>query len=150
MKRSILFVLLVIVSGIANAQSEKTPVKLKKLKLNSIGIEFGIMNDRYSKMNLESMYDLTKNPALLDRDLTGYEGSLYRSSHGGRMGINATFTPMNSFTGKYRTNHEVRFGVFYSPREPLISYSRTEEDGSYSSIIYCNMVNEFSANGLTL
>ncbi len=148
MRNSIFIIALIAISGSAIAQ--ETTVKPKKLKLTSIGIDFGVVADRYAKMDLEAMYDLTKNPALLDRDLNGYESSLYGSSGGGRFGINASFTPFSSANDSYNTNHEVRFGAYYSLREPLISYDRTEADGTHKSIIYCNMVQEFSLNGAYL
>ncbi|PHR33159.1 MAG: hypothetical protein COA38_05570 [Fluviicola sp.] len=148
MTKSIILVAFIALSGSTFAQENAT--KVKKFKLNSIGIDFGYTGDRYSKMNLESMYDLTKNPSLLDRDLNGYTSSLYRSSDGGRIGINASFTPFSTANDSYNTNHEVRFGAYYSSREPLISYNRIDADGTRNSIIYCNMVQELSLTGAYL
>lgn len=148
MKPIVLFVLIAI-SGTSFAQKSTTD-KVKKLKLNSIGVDFGVTADRFSKMNLESMYDLTKNPALLDRDLEGYSSSLYRSASGGRFGINASFTPFSAVNDSYNTNHEIRFGAYFSSREPLISYNKTDANGTTNSIIYCNMVREVSLTGAYL
>lgn len=148
MIKPIILFALIAISGSTIAQ--ETTVKVKKLKLNSIGVDFGYAGDRYSKMNLESMYDLTKNPALLDRDLNDYTSSLYRSSEGGRFGINASFTPFSTANDSYNTNHEIRFGAYFSSREPLISYDRTDVNGNHNSIIYCNMVREISLTGAYL
>lgn len=148
MTKSIILVALIVLSGSAFAQ--ENTVKGKKFKLNSIGIDFGHTGDRYSKMNLESMYDLTKNPSLLDRDLNGYTSSLYRSSDGGRIGVNASFTQTGTTNDSFNTNHELRFGAYYSSREPLISYNRIDADGINNSIIYCNVVQEVSLTGAYL
>ncbi|MFT5858369.1 MAG: hypothetical protein ACI865_000455 [Flavobacteriaceae bacterium] len=140
-----LLVLILTTSYWSTAQIETTP-KLNKWKISSFGIEAGMIRDSYAKMDLESMSDFTKNPALLDRNLDGYTENLYRESSGRKLGANVVITRTDPSS---RLTHEIRLGAFYSEREPFISYNSNDFDatGEYSSIIYCNVVHEASLDG---
>jgi hypothetical protein len=148
MKKTLLILAIATVSSSVIAQTNTE--KVRSLKLNSFGIEFGTVTDNYRSMNLETMYDLTQNPALLARDLTGHDASFYRSSTGGRIGINASFTPYSSVNNGYNTSREIRFGATFTNSEPMVSYNQSDIEGNRSSIIYCNVVNEVSLNGAYL
>ncbi|MCH2223554.1 MAG: hypothetical protein MK066_02200 [Crocinitomicaceae bacterium] len=141
MKKTLLILVIATVSS--SVFSQKSTEKASSLKLNSIGVELGVNLDIYQNMNLQTMHDLTQNPALLSRDLTDHNATFYRNSFGGRFGINASFTPANA-------SREIRFGASYIVSEPMISYDRNEMNGNSHSIIYCNMVNEVNLNGAYL
>lgn len=136
------WVILLFIAANASAQSEEaTPTR--SWKFNSVGINYGVIHDRYKEMSLDMMYDFTKNPALLDRNLTGLQEDLYRTSDGLRMGLQATlrYQSPNASLG-----HEIRLGGYYSGREPLISYNNgfnAIDEPMGEEIIYCNVVNEY-------
>jgi hypothetical protein len=139
--------LLAAISCLAINSFGQTEVQAKTWKISSIGGEFGFIRDSYQKMDLSTMYDLTKNPALLSRDLSGFDENLYRESGGAKIGINVSFSSPRA----NNWSHEIRTGVFYSSREPMISYNSGEvSSGENRSIIYCNVVNELSADGAYL
>jgi hypothetical protein len=148
MKKVLLLMAISAISSWSFAQNETK--KIRGLKINSIGIEVGTNRDTYQKMDLETMYDLTQNPALLDRDLNGYESNFYRTTSGGKIGFNLSFTPYSRKTGEYNSAHEIRLGAHYVNSEPLISYYKFGQQGISSSFMYCNMVNEVSLNGAYL
>lgn len=147
MKKTLLILAITAVSSASFAQKS---TKVPALKLNSFGIEFGLITDRYQQMNLETMHDLTQNPALLSRDLSGLNTNFHRNTAGGRVGVNLSFTPYNSVDNSYNTSREIRFGATFTNSEPMVSYNRNDMEGNSSSIIYCNLVNEVSVNGAYL
>ncbi len=141
--------LLLLTATTVSAQTETTN-PAPKWTIHSFGINYGSVHDRYQDMSLEMMYDFTKNPALLDRNLTGLEENLYRVSTGYRLGIQTTFRAQrpNSSIG-----HEIRLGASWSGREPLISFSdpyNEEQMQPRDEIIYCNVVNEYGLDGAYL
>ncbi len=145
-----IFGLVAILLSATTVSSQTESMKAPKWKVNSIGLNVGTVHDIYRRMNLDMMYDFTQNPALLDRDLTGMNNNLYRQSTGGRLGLNVTLTANRP---NARFGHELRFGAFYSSREPMISfYDSNSEIDNFSSnrIIYCNVVNEVSLEGAYL
>ena len=144
-KSSILAIAALTISLTGYSQVEGGTSTPEKWHITSFGSEIGILRDSYNKMNLESMYDFTANPALLDRNLDGYNETLYRESTGVKIGANVTLTS-GTMSGKW--SHEVRLGAFYSNREPLVSYNRSfNEEEVYKTIIYCNVVNEIALDG---
>lgn len=143
-KSSLLIAALTTLTFSSTAQIE-TEIPNNKWKISSIGGEYGFIRDSYQKMDMGTMIDFTKNPALLERDLYGYTENLYRTSSGVKLGLNVTLT-----SGKMTSNwsNEIRLGAFYSGREPMITYnSGSGFDDDHSSIIYCNVVNEISLDG---
>lgn len=130
----------------------QTEIVPKTWRFASVGVEFGTMRDTYQKMNLQAMQDFTMNPALLSRDLTGFTENLRRDSPGSKMGINVTLSSERA----NNWSHEIRMGLFYSSREPMINF--TNGGGPYSSngvfvsqeiksVIYCTAINEIALDG---
>lgn len=127
----------------STAQVNKETIKTG-WRITSATIDYGQIKDKYSKMDLETMYDFTKNPELLDRDLSGYSESLFRESEGIKIGASIILSS-GRLTGNWE--HEARLGALYSNREPFILYSKGTIETEMHTIIYCNVVNEFSLDG---
>ncbi len=139
-------VVIMLTATTLSAQTETTE-KSPNWKFSSIGVNYGSVYDRYQEMSLDMMYDFTKNPALLNRDLSGLYENLYRESSGVRFGLQTTLTAQrpNATIG-----HEIRLGASYSSREPMISYSDPfdiMQMEARDEIIYCNVVNEIGLDG---
>jgi len=143
------WVALIFMATTASAQT-KTMQKTSNWRIGSIGLDIGHVHDVYQRMNLDMMYDFTRNSALLDRDLSGLKERLYRESSGNRLGLNVI---LKRNRPDARFDHEIRLGAFYSNREPMILYDYATpyfDDLSTSTVIYCNVVNEASLEGTYL
>jgi hypothetical protein len=147
-KHTLLVASLIAFSFSSSAQTE-TGIGKSPWKVGSFGVNLGGVRDSYQKMDLSSMYDLTKNPALLDRDLTGYEEDIQRVSGGATVGLNLTLI---SDRGNSGWQHEIRLGGSFSSREPMIHYRQPGVDpaSSTNTLIYCHVVNEFNVSGAYL
>lgn len=145
--KSMLLLLVVCLSLPTFGQDIETTLPVKKWTVSSFSVATGMQMDRYMKMDLETMRELTFNPALLDRDLNGYSEQLDRNSSGVRMGGNITLRSANQTANGFE--REIRIGAFYSAREPIVYYTKTVGD-VYSTVLYCNMVNEVSVDGAYL
>ena len=127
----------------------------KPVKISSINFSMGIMADIYQRMDLESMRDISTNPEIFSHNLDGYQEDLWRESGGMMIKLDATFSLYNPISQSYSQNRELRMGIAYSEREPLIGYNKSSvsSDGlttSRESLIYCNMQNELSVSGAYL
>jgi hypothetical protein len=128
-------------------QDLETILPVKKWTISSFSLTAGMQNDRYMKMDLETMRELTANPSLLDRNLDGYDEQLNRNSSGIRLGGSITLRSANQTTNGF--DREVRIGAYYSTREPVVYFTNTVNEIT-SSILYCNLVNEVSIDGAYL
>ena len=136
--RNFLSLALSIVLASTISAQEKFPANYK---IQSAGLAVGMISDSYQKMDLEAMRDFTQNPQLMDRNLDGYVEELYRISEGSAVEASISLAPYDYANQQYSTNREIRIGLMYSEREPMIEYikngNRNTED-----IIYCALVDE--------
>ena len=145
MNKNIVLFLILTISGVANSQSEET--KIKKFRFSSIGFEMGRTVDRYARINLETMYDLTKDPTLLDRNLTDHTVIYDRIVEGSKIGFSTSIVHYNEEKEAYSSNQEIRFGLYYSERGTHLGYNFVDTSGGYRSVNYSTRFKELSING---
>lgn len=119
----------------------------KKFTLISIGFEAGQGIDRYDRINLEMMYDLTKNPELLDRNLDGHKITTDRIIAGSRVGLHLAFIPTKKNIDEQTSTDEIRVGIVYSVRGTNVDYFKLDSDGSMYSVNYSARFKEVSLHG---
>ena len=145
MNKNVILFLILTISGIAYSQDEVQ--KIKKFRFSSIGFEMGRAVDRYAQLDLEMMYDLTKNPSLLDRNLTDHTIIYDRIVEGSRVGISTALVPYNKNKEAYSATQEIRIGIYYSERGTHLGYNFVDTNGGYRSVNYSTRFKELSLNG---
>lgn len=128
------------------AISQSDTVKKKAFILASVSYELGRTIDRYPQIDLDMMYDLTQNPAELDRNLTGYTVTHDRDVEGSKMGASIALIPFNKDENDYSTTSEIRLGLFYSVRGTNLSYVLSDTSGAFQSASYSTRFKELSIN----
>ncbi|MCJ8290028.1 MAG: hypothetical protein HRT58_10220 [Crocinitomicaceae bacterium] len=144
MNKNLLFFLIMLFPVIAYSQSGTT--KKGKLILASVSFEMGRTIDRYPKVDLDMMYDLTKSSTVLDRNLTGHDILFDQDVEGSRIGASIALVPFSKKQNHYFTNSEIRLGLFYSERGTHLSYSLTTTSGAFNSVSYSTRFKELSLN----
>ncbi len=139
----LLLLSLLLLSEGAHSQTEDS---LKRpFILASMSFEWGQMQDRYTEINLETMYDLTKNPTDLDRDLSAHSVQYDRLVSGSRLGFSIALIPFSKKIGDYSTTSELRVGLFYSVRGTNLSYNFEDTSGAIQETNYSTRFKELSA-----
>ena len=139
----LLLLSLLLLSGHAHSQTQDS---LKRpFILASMSFEWGQMQDRYTEINLATMYDLTKNPTDLDRDLSAHSVLYDRLVTGSRLGFSIALIPFSKKIGDYSTTSELRIGLFYSVRGTHLSYNFQDTSGAIQETNYSTRFKELSA-----
>ncbi len=141
------FLLLLILAIPVLAYSQSDTAKKSKFILASVSFELGRTVDRYPKVDLDMMYDLTKNSYKLDRDLVGFDATYDRDVEGSRIGASIALIPFNKNENDYSTRSEIRLGLFYSERGTHLSYLLSASNGAFKSVSYSTKFKEISLNG---
>lgn len=145
MNRNLLLFLILACPALAFSQSDT--VKKKSFILASVSYELGRTIDRYSQFDLDMMYDLTKTPSELDRDITEYGVTQFLDVKGSKMGASIALIPFDKKENDYSTIREFRLGLFYSVRGTNLSYILRDTSGGFQSVDYSTRFKELSING---
>lgn len=145
MTKGLLLFLLTAISTIGFGQAEDT---LKnRFILASMSFEVGKMMDQYQAIDLVMMYDLTKTPTDIDRNLTDHTVTFDEVARGSRIGFQLNFIPFNKKSNDYSTTSEMRLGMVYSARGTNLAYDWRDTSGAYQSVNYSTRFKEVSLNG---
>ena len=145
MSMKLLLLSLLLLSGSAHSQTEDT-VK-RSFILASMSFEWGRTQDRYTEIDLATMYDWTKNPAELDRDLAQHSVEYDRIVEGSRLGVSFSLIPYSKKISDYSTTQELRLGLFYSVRGTHLSYDFADTSGARQETNYSTRFKELSITG---
>ena len=127
--------------------SQNDTSKVKSVILASLSFELGGTIDRYPAINLETMYNLTKTPSQLDRNLIGHDMTYDRDVEGSRVGAAVSLIPYDKKENKYSTKREIRVGFSYSVRGTHLSYFLMTQSGAFKSVAYSTRFKELRLSG---
>jgi len=145
---TLLMINVISVSMAAQPVSSNVKQPVSRWSVSKINFALGLDWARYDGMSLEGVMVFAEEPEKMKRNLQGLEEEARITTGGAALYLNLSLSPLNSSTGTYRNDQELRLGIaLYSPKEAMVSYKNESLD---TSIVYCNLHSELALEGAYL
>jgi hypothetical protein len=130
------------------ALTAQNATPIKKWKIDGIGHQKGIVNDRYNNMSIDWMRDHTVDPENISMEGEQYNDvDNVTTVTGMSYGLNLSLVPYNFRNEEYSSNQEIRITAnAVLDREAMVSYNENYNENMSRSTVFCLVDNEFNVS----